>query len=160
VAAVLLGCGHAASARLDAGDEAPSLAVLQAARGHPVLVTFLDAQAQPSVAGNPSRSQVVFVKSMDTQSRRFGLRTVLVDGSKATPNELVNYGYDWALPRSISVLGDADGSLARVFGVTRLPTTFLTDRRGTIVRRWDRLAQAAQLDFAIRRLTGRTPFSP
>jgi len=133
---------------------------LAADRGHPILVSFLDTQAQPSSAGNPSRSQVVFVKSMNTQNRRHGLRTVIVDGSRASRDSLVNYTYDWSLPPSIAVVGDGDGSLERAYGVEHLPVTFLIDRRGIVVRRWDRLALAAQLDFAIRRLTGRTPFSP
>lgn len=158
---VLAGCGHAASKqRLRVGDKAPAFAAVQAARGHPVLLSFLDTQAQPSVAGSPSRSQVVFVKSMDTQNRPHGLRTVIVDGSKASRDALINYTYDWSLPSSIAVAGDTDGSIERAYGVAHRPATFLIDRRGLVVRRWDRLALAAELDFAIRRLTGRTPLSP
>jgi len=168
----LAGCGHSAlSHRVRAGDRAPDFTrraarqnggavSLASERGHPVLLSFLNTQAQASAAGDPSRSQVVFVKSMDTQSRAHGLRTVIVDGSKASRDSLINYAFDWSLPASIAVVGDADGSIERAFGVEHLPATFLIDRRGVVVRRWDRLALVAQLDFAIRRLTGRTPFSP
>lgn len=154
------GCGHRASThRLHVGDKAPELAAVRTARGHPVLLTFLDTQAKPSASGDPSRSEVVFVKSMDTQNHKHGLRTVIVDASKATRDALVNYSYDWSLPRSISVVGDADGAFARAYGVAGVPATFLIDRHGVVVRRWDRLALVADLDFAIRRLTGRTPLS-
>jgi peroxiredoxin len=67
----------------------------------------------------------------------------------------VNFTYDWVLARSIAVAPDPDGALARRYGVTAVPTTFLVDRRGVVRRRWDGFAAAAQLDFAIRPLLGR-----
>jgi hypothetical protein len=142
---VLVGCGsHPAALKLP--------------KGHPVLVSFLDTQAQPSAAGNPSRSQLVFLKSMDTQSRSAGLRTIVVDVSHASASALVNVRYDWALPRTISVVGDPHGAFAREYRVARIPTTLLLDARGRVVRRWTGFAAAAQLDFAVRKVTGRHVF--
>lgn len=131
-------------------------------RGHPVLLSFLNTQAEATAGNDPSRAEIVFIKSMNTQNGRYGLRTVIVDAADAagTPppsrDALVNFTFDWALGRSIAVVGDQDGSLERAYGVTKTPTTFLIDKHGTIRRRWDGFALAAQLDFAIRPLVGRS----
>jgi hypothetical protein len=131
-------------------------------RGHPVLLSFLNTQAEASAGNDPSRAEIVFIKSMNTQNRRYGLRTVIVDAADAAGTSppsrgaLVNFTFDWALGPSIAVVGDGDGSLERAYGVTKTPTTFLIDKRGIIRRRWDGFALAAQLDFAIRPLVGRS----
>jgi hypothetical protein len=133
-------------------------------RGHPVLLSFLNTQA--TAPNDPSRAEIVFIKSMNTQNRRYGLRTVIVDAADAagTPppgrDALVNFTFDWALGPSIAVVGDEDGSLERAYGVTKSPTTFLIDKRGVVRRRWDGFALAAQLDFAIRPLVGRSIVEP
>jgi hypothetical protein len=135
-------------------------------RGHPVLVSFLNTQAQATAGDDPSRAEIVFIKSMNTQNRRYGLRTVIVDAADAagmsppSRDALVNFTFDWALGPSIAVVGDQDGSLERAYGVTKTPTTFLIDQRGIIRRRWDGFALAAQLDFAIRPLVGRSIVGP
>jgi hypothetical protein len=149
------GSDRAAASAGVAGARAPAFAALDAAHGHAVLVTFLDTQAQASAANNPSRAQIPFLKSMNTQNHPYGLRTVIVDTAGAGRDALVNFAYDWALARSIAVARDPDGALARRYGVTAVPTTFLVDRRGVVRRRWDGFAAAAQLDFAIRPLLGR-----
>lgn len=126
-----------------------------------MLVSFLDTQAQASAAGNASRSQLVFLKSMDTQSRAAGLRTIVVDAAHTlgieppSASELVNVRYDWALPRAIAVVGDPGGVFAREYHVASVPTTLLLDARGKVVRRWTGFARAAELDFAVRKVTGR-----
>ena len=135
-------------------------------RGHPVLLSFLNTQAEATTANDPSRAEIVFIKSMNTQNRRSGLRTVIVDAADAagtsppSRDALVNFTFDWALGPSIAVVGDEDGSLERAYGVTKAPTTFLIDKRGIIRRRWDGFALAAQLDFAIRPLVGRSIVGP
>src|SRR5215468_1084978 len=135
-------------------------------RGHPVLLSFLNTQAEATAANDPSRAEIVFIKSMNTQNRRYGLRTVIVDAADAagtsppSRDALVNFTFDWALGPSIAVVGDEDGSLERAYGVTKAPTTFLIDKRGIIRRRWDGFALAAQLDFAIRPLVGRSIVEP
>ena len=135
-------------------------------RGHPVLLSFLNTQAEATAGDDPSRAEIVFIKSMNTQNRRSGLRTVIVDAADAagtsppSRDALVNFTFDWALGPSIAVVGDEDGSLERAYGVTKAPTTFLIDKRGIIRRRWDGFALAAQLDFAIRPLVGRSIVGP
>ncbi len=137
------------------GMRAPAFPALDAARGHAVLLSFLDTQAQASPTNDPSRAQIPFLKSMNTQNHRYGLRTVIVDTGRAGRNALVNFTYDWALDRSIVVVADPEGALARRYRVKKAPTTFLVDRRGVLHRRWDGFAPAAQLDFAARPLVGR-----
>ena len=130
-------------------------------RGHPVLLSFLNTQAKATVAGDPSRSQIVFLKSMNRQSHPHGLRTVIVDsaGVAGLPapnsNSLINFTFDWALDPSIAVVGDANGSIERAYGITKLPTTLVIDKQGIVRHRWNGFALAAQLDFAIRPLVGR-----
>jgi peroxiredoxin len=132
---------------------------LRSARGHPLLLSFLNTQA--TSAGDPSRPQIVFLKSMNTQNHPYGLWTVIVDESTlaglSAPSRstLVNFTFDWALDRSIAVVGDGSGSIERAYGVTKVPTTFLIDKHGIVRRRWNGFALAAQLDFAIRPLVGR-----
>jgi hypothetical protein len=135
-------------------------------RDHPVLLSFLNTQAETTATNDLSRAEIVFIKSMNTQNRRYGLRTVIIDAADAagtsppSRDALVNFTFDWALGPSIAVIGDQDGSLERAYGVTKTPTTFLIDKRGIIRRRWDGFALAAQLDFAIRPLVGRSIVDP
>jgi peroxiredoxin len=139
---------------------------LASQRGHPVLLSFLNTQAEATTGNDPSRAEIVFIKSMNTQNRSHGLRTVIVDAADAagtsppSRDALVNFTFDWALGPTIAVVGDADGSLERAYGVTKSPTTFLIDKHGIIRRRWDGFALAAQLDFAIRPLVGRSIVEP
>jgi hypothetical protein len=134
---------------------------LRAERGHAVLLCFLNTRAGASAAGDPSRSQIVFLKSMNTQNHPHGLRTVIVDGAVAAGvpspghDALINFTFDWALDSSIDVVGDANGRIEREYGITRLPTTLVIDKRGIVRHRWNGFALAAQLDFAIRPLVGR-----
>jgi hypothetical protein len=155
---VALGAATLAVALLLPGRGASAPVHLPPANGKPVLVSFLDTQAPPSAEGNASRSQLVVVKSMDTQSRAAGLRTVIVDTAHASAARLVNFRYDWSLPAAIRVLGDPRGALAREYHVDRSPTTVLLDGHGAVIRRWGGYAAAAELDFAVRRATGRHVF--
>jgi hypothetical protein len=152
-AAVLVWALHEPSRPVTAPHAAHLLA---GERGHPVLLSFLDTQAEASTPPDPSRSQIVFDKSMAAQHLSYGLRVVIVDGTHASRDALINYRFDWSLPRSIAVVGDPAASIGRAYGVNTLPTTFLIDRHGNIVRRWDGFALAAQLDEAIRGLEGRS----
>jgi hypothetical protein len=155
--------------RLEAGTPAPALAGnavrggragLDRLRGHVVLLSFLNSRAEATPEGDPSRAQIVFLRSMRTQHARFGLRVIVVDAAelagagRPSRSELVNYTYDWNLEPAIAVLPD-DGSLARRFAVEHVPTTFLVGRRGVVRDRWDGFVTAARMDFAIRRLEGR-----
>jgi hypothetical protein len=125
-------------------------------------VSFLNSRAEASADGDPSRAQIVFLRSMQTQHARFGLRVIVVDAAelagagRPSRGELVNYTYDWNLDPSIDVLGD-DGTYARHFTVDHAPTTFLIGPDGIVHRRWDGFVPAAELDLSIRRLEGRAP---
>jgi hypothetical protein len=156
---------------LEAGMRAPALAgsavrggevSLERLRRHVVLVSFLNSRAEATMEGDPSRAQIVFLRSMQTQHQRFGLRVIVVDAAelagagRPSRNDLVNYSYDWNLGSRIALLRD-DGTLARRFGVEQAPTTFLIGPDGVVRRRWERFASAAQLDLSIRRLEGRSP---
>jgi cytochrome oxidase Cu insertion factor (SCO1/SenC/PrrC family) len=158
-------------ARLGVGGRAPALAAdavrggritLDRVRGHVVLLSFLSSQAEATAAGDPSRAQIVFLRSMRRQHARFGLRVIVVDASelagarRPSRNDLVNYTYDWDLDRTIAVVGD-DGSFARSYDVDEAPTTFLVGPDGVVRERWDGFAPAARLDLAIRRAEGRSP---
>jgi peroxiredoxin len=152
----------------EAGEVAPALAgtavrggevSLARLRGHLVLLSFLDLRADTST-NEPSRAQIVFLRSMQRQHAHLGLRVILVDaaelaGATQSHDELVNDTYDWNLDPAIAVVGD-DGALARRFGVHQAPTTFLIGRRGVVRERWDGFAAAAQLDLAMRAVEGRS----
>jgi hypothetical protein len=157
--------------QVEAGAPAPTLAgravrggevSLEGFRGHVVLVSFLNSRAEATPEGDPSRAQIVFLRSMQRQHVRFGLRVVVVDAAelagaeRPSRNDLVNYTYDWNLEPAIAVLRD-DGTRARGFAVANAPTTFLIGPDGMVRERWDGFVPAAQLDLAIRRSEGRAP---
>jgi AhpC/TSA family len=157
--------------RLQAGSTAPPLtgaAVrggrvnIERLRGHVAVLSFLNSRAEATLEGDPSRAQIVFLRSMQRQHARFGLRVIVVDASalagagRPTRDDLVNYTYDWNLDSAIAVLAD-DGTLARRFGVHKPPTTFLIGTDGVVRYRWDGFAPAARLDLAIRQLEDRSP---
>jgi hypothetical protein len=152
------------------GAPAPALAgsavrggevALERLRGHVVLVSFLNSRAEATADGDPSRAQIVFLRSMQTQHARFGLRVIVVDAAeiagagRPSRNDLVNYTYDWNLEPAIALLPD-DGTHARRFAVEQAPTTFLIGPDGVLRERWDGFVPAAQLDLAIRSLEGRS----
>jgi len=157
--------------QVEAGGPAPALAggavrggevSLEGLRGHVVLVSFLNSRADATSEGDPSRAQIVFLRSMQRQHARLGLRVIVVDAAelagagRPSRNELVNYTYDWNLDPAIDVLRD-DGTRARGFDVAKAPTTFLIGPGGMVRERWDGFVPAAQLDLAIRRTEGRSP---
>jgi hypothetical protein len=157
---------------LEAGMRAPALAGsavrggsinLDRLHGHVVLLSFLNSRAEASAEGDPSRAQIVFLRSMQRQHARFGLSVIVVDAAelagagRPSRNDLVNYTYDWQLDPAIAVLADDDGTFARRFVVDDAPTTLLIGPDGVVRERWDGFAPAARLDLAIRRLEGRGP---
>jgi hypothetical protein len=168
--AVLLRTDERPRVKLEAGMRTPALTGggvrggtvdLARLRGHVVLVSFLNSRAEATMEGDPSRAQIVFLRSMQRQHERFGLRVIVVDAAElagaGTPShdDLVNYTYDWNLDSAIAVLRD-EGTVARRFGVEHAPTTFLIGSGGVVRKRWDGFTPAAQLDFAIRVLEGRS----
>jgi hypothetical protein len=157
--------------KLEVGARAPDLVgkavrdgevSLERLRGDVVLVSFLNSRAEATSDGDPSRAQIVFLRSMQRQHARFGLRVIVVDAAelagagRPSRNDLVNYTYDWNLDPAIAVVPDDEAS-ARRFAVESAPTTFLIGPDGVVRERWDGFAPAARLDLAIRRLEGRSP---
>lgn len=138
---------------------------LKRLRRHIVLLSFLNFRAQLSGNGDLSLSQSTFLRSMETQHARFGLRTIVVDATRAgggavlSRSDVLNWTYNWNLAPPIAVLPDEEGTFAHRFAVTKTPTTFLIDQHGVVNRRWDGSVPVASLDFAIRALEGRSPGS-
>lgn len=138
---------------------------LKRLRGRIVVLSFLNFRAQTSGNGDTSLSQNTFLRSMETQHARFGLRTIIIDATKVagagrlSRTDILNWTYNWNIAPPIAVLPDEDGAIARRFGVTKTPTTFVIDQDGIVRKRWDGFVIVANLDFAIRALEGRSPGS-
>lgn len=136
--------------------------VLQA--GSPSLIAFINTQAKANLETNdPSRAQIVFLKSMFEQYSANGLNVLIVDassfetGSQPHPDDLLNFTYDWQLD-SIPVLVDPKNMLAKEYGITSTPTSFLISADGIIQQRWDGFASASQLALSIEPLVGAPAF--
>src|SRR4030095_503768 len=125
-----------------------------------VLLSFINTQAEAtSSTAEPSRAQIVFLKSMREQSGPRGLVVLIVDaariatGQQPSQDQLLNFTYDWQL-EDIPVLNDSDASVAREYGVKSTPVTFLIGTDGVIQQRWDGFASASQLALSIEALVG------
>jgi peroxiredoxin len=160
-------CGPSTNA--GPGNSAPAF-TLQAIRGgeyrlqdlleQPILLAFINTQADGgSATSDPSRAQIVFLKSMREQYDSKGLTVLIVDaagvatGKHPSHDKLINFSYDWQLD-NIPVLDDPDGSVARAYGVKSTPVTFLIGADGIIQQRWDGFASASQLALSIEALVG------
>ena len=166
---ILIAYGCGSSADLEPGASAPDFA-LQAVRGgsyrladlsgQAALLSFINTQAEASSAtADPSRAQIVFLKSMEQQYGSKGLVVLIVDAARIatdkqpSQDQLINFTYDWQL-EDIPVLEDADGSVARAYAVESTPVTFLIGTDGVIQQRWDGFASASQLALSIEALVG------
>jgi peroxiredoxin len=169
---LLVACVAAGKAPPSVGSQAPDFTLeaarggsfrLQDLQGKAVLVSFLNTQATATDMPDPSRSQIVFLKSMLEQYGANGLAILIVDaariqtGEQPTLDSLINFTYDWQLDM-IPVLIDPDGDAASLYGISDTPTTFLVDIDGIIQQRWDGSATASQLAFAIEALIGAPAF--
>ncbi len=160
-------CGSSADA--GPGASAPDFA-LQAVRGgeyrlqdllgQPVLLSFINTQAEASSAtADPSRAQIVFLKSMQEQYGAKGLVVLIVDaarietGRRPAEDKLINFTYDWQL-EDIPVLDDPNSSVVRSYAVNSTPATFLIGADGVIQQRWNGFASASQLALSIEVLVG------
>jgi hypothetical protein len=170
---VLIGVAWFANARsalpplgnVHAGAAAPPIALhavhggtwsTVSARGRVLVLSFLALDDHSATAGG-SRSQALFLQSMDHQYGAQGLHIAIVDatalatGHTPAGDALLNDSYDWNLTQ-VPVCADPDGATARRYGVTQVPTTFLIGKDGIVRRRWDGFATAAQLAFAVQPL--------
>jgi NAD(P)-dependent dehydrogenase (short-subunit alcohol dehydrogenase family) len=158
-----------------AGDTAPSFSLLAArgercdltdlmARKRVVLLSFIDARSHPlsPTYSDPSRGQLVFLKSMAQQYAPKGVEVLIVGcnglcgGQALAPSALLNFTYDWQLD-GLTILRD-DATTALRYGVSTLPTTLLIASDGRIQRRWDEFVAPAQLALALESLVGPPPF--
>ena len=166
---VLLTCGCSSPKMLESGSSAPDFE-LQAIRGSTyrlsdltgqvVLLSFINTQAEAtSTTADPSRAQIVFLKSMQEQYGTKGLVVIIIDaarivtGSHPGADQLINFTYDWQLDR-VLVLDDPNSTAARSYTVTSTPTTFLIDAEGIVQQRWDGFASASELALSIEALVG------
>jgi hypothetical protein len=155
-----------------AGDTAPSFSLLAArggrcdladllARKRVVLLSFIAARSQPlsRTYSDPSRGQLVFLKSMAQQYSPNGVEVLIVGcnrlfgGQPLAPSALLNFTYDWQLD-GVTLLRDDDRGTAFLYGISTLPTTLLIASDGRIQRRWDGFVAPAQLAFALESLVG------
>ena len=166
---VLVTCGCGSAVTLEPGASAPDFA-LPAVRGgsvqladfpaRVVLLSFINTQAEASSpTADPSRGQIVFLKSMQEQYGTKGLVVWIVDaarlatGKQPMQDQLINFTYGWQL-EDIPVLDDSDSAVARSYAVNSTPVTFLIGADGIIQQRWDGFASASQLALSIEALVG------
>ena len=164
---VTYGCGS--SQIIDPGSSAPDFD-LRAVRGgsyhladlsgQVILLSFINTQAEAtSATTDPSRAQIVFLKSMQEQYGSQGLIVMIIDaariatGSNPGTDQLINFTYDWQLD-NVPVLDDTDSTVARSYAVISTPTTFLVGANRIIQQRWDGFASASQLALSIEALVG------
>ena len=172
---ILNTCGCGSSITLEPGAAAPDFSLpgvrgssfqLADFPGQVILLSFINTQAEASSpTADPSRAQIVFLKSMQEQYGPKGLVVWIVDaasvatGKQPTQDQLINFTYDWQL-EDIPVLDDSDSLVARAYGVESTPVTFLIGADGTIRQRWDSFASASQLALSIEPLVGAPAHRP
>jgi len=161
---ILITAGCGSSVTLEPGSSAPDFS-LPIVRGgsfqladysrQVILLSFINTQAEStSTTADPSRAEIVFLKSMQEQYGSKGLVVLIVDaarlatGKQPSQDQLINFTYDWQL-EDIPVLDDSDGLVARTYAVKSTPATFLIGADGIIQQRWDGFASASQLAFSI-----------
>src|SRR5262245_31535236 len=111
-------------------------------RGKVVLVNFWATSCETCVKEMP--------KLVETyrRYRERGFETIAVAMSYDPPNYVLHYAARNALPFKVAL--DPVGAAARAFGdVSLTPTTFVVDRRGTIVKRYVGEPDFAELDRLI-----------
>jgi peroxiredoxin len=111
-------------------------------RGKVVLVNFWATSCVTCVKEMP--------KLVETyrKHRDRGFETIAVAMSYDPPNYVLHYAEKNALPFKVAL--DPTGATARAFGdVSLTPTTFVIDRRGTIVKRYLGEPDFAELDRLI-----------
>lgn len=124
--------------------------------GEVALLAFLDTRADPTVqTADPSRAQLLQLKSVALQYRSEGLRVFLISADTSERATLTNFVADWGL-QQIPLLLDDKGEAARAYKVTQLPTTLLVET-GQVSARWQGVTKPAELAFAVRRVLGLSP---
>ena len=166
---VLVTCSCGSAPTLEPGSFAPDFHLKEVRGGsyhladlleQAVILSFINTQAEAaSGTADPSRAQIIFLKSMQEQYGLKGLLVIIVDatrtatGSYPGEDQLINFTYDWQLDHVV-VLDDPDSTVAGAYAVTSTPTTFLIRADGIIQQRWDGFASASQLALSIEPLVG------
>jgi peroxiredoxin len=111
-------------------------------RGKVVLVNFWATSCVTCVKEMPK------LVATYRKHRERGFETIAVAMSYDPPNYVLHYAEKNALPFKVAL--DPVGAAARAFGdVSLTPTTFVIDRRGTIVKRYVGEPDFAELDRLI-----------
>jgi peroxiredoxin len=147
VSAVFLGRYAAVSARVPdvtittiQGEQLTAASL----RGKVVLVNFWATSCATCVKEMPRLVETY------RRHRARGFETIAVAMSYDPPNYVLHYAARNALPFKVAL--DPTGAAARAFGDVELtPTTFVIDRRGTIVKRYLGEPDFAELDRLIER---------
>ena len=120
-------------------------------KGNLVLLTFLNfAEEADKEAG--SRSQLVFLKSMQRQYGIRGLKIIIMDVKRVSKNSfnVFYYNFEKDNPEGFDLVSAKNTRrLAKKIGVDNAPATLLISTDGRIVKQWNKLALPAQLAFAI-----------
>lgn len=120
-------------------------------KGNLVLLTFLNfAEEADKEAG--SRSQLVFLKSMQRQYGIRGLKIIIMDVNRVSKNSfnVFYYNFEKDNPEGFDLVSAKNTRrLAKKIGVDNAPATLLISTDGRIVKQWNKLALPAQLAFAI-----------
>jgi cytochrome c biogenesis protein CcmG, thiol:disulfide interchange protein DsbE len=119
------GRARTAAPQLPAQVLMPPRASLASLHGRPVMLNFWASWCPPCRREAPELARL---------SRRLGPRAALVgvdwnDGRKSAQAFVTRY--HWTFPN----LRDSDGEIGNRYGISGLPTTFILDGRGEIVRR-------------------------
>ncbi len=122
--------------------------------GEVVLLTFIRTQTDPTAqTSDPSRTQLVQLKSLARQYGSEGLRVFLVAADAPTSAVLETFMSDWGLQR-FPLLLDEQGEAARAYRVSHLPTTLLIGTGGRASARWEGATRPAELAMVVRRTLG------
>ncbi len=126
-------------------------------QGQIVVLSFVC--TQPDTTSGPSRTQAVVLTSIYQQYHTKNVAVLLIDSCvllqqrQPSLNALENVVYDWHLP--MPLLQDTDtASTAGLYGVLKVPTTFLIGKDLHLLQRWDGLVLAAPLALRLQHLIG------
>jgi peroxiredoxin len=107
-------------------------------RGRVVLVDFWATDCDPCLREMPQRVELY------TDYRQLGFELVAVAMSHDRPDRVLSYAENNKLPFKVAL--DVQGTIAQDFGdVEAIPTSFLIDKHGRIVRRFTGTPDVAEL---------------
>ena len=117
--------------------------------GEVVMIAFISIQNDPTArSADPSRAQLLHVKSLARQYDDEGLDILVVAVDASAHTDVDTFVSDWGLRQPL--LSDNLGEWARAYGVTQVPTTLLKTE-GRVLARWEGVTRPAELAFAVRR---------